>query len=212
MTDPELDALITQMRAEMPADAYERVQPFLLLGTELLNGGHPLQARRVFGEILANVANLPHSDRRDKAQSTAWYSVAIAAGGCGNADEEIAIYDRLVERFGDAQDLQVRAILARALFNKADKLAQSGRLEEAVGGFEEVVTRFIEAPEPEFRAEVAIAICQGGATRGRLGHPQDELRAYNRMLALFGSDPHPVLRRLVAMTLYGKAAAVGRLG
>jgi hypothetical protein len=68
MTDGELEALITEMRAKLPADAYERVQPFLLLGIELLEGGHPLQARLVFGQIITDVANLQPSVRRDQAR------------------------------------------------------------------------------------------------------------------------------------------------
>src|SRR5881296_413871 len=112
MTDGELEALITEMRAKLPVDAYERVEPFLLLGIELLEGGHPLQARVVFGQIIADVANLQPSQRRDQAQSIAWYNIAIAAGGFGNVDEEIGIYTHLVERFGDARDPAIRYTLA----------------------------------------------------------------------------------------------------
>jgi len=212
MTDPELDALIAQMRAEMPADAYARVQPFLLLGAELFDGGHPLQARRMFGEILADVENLPHSERRDQALSVAWYNIACVAGRDGNVDEEIGIYDRLLERFGNAQNPYVRYILAMALVNRAVQLGQSGKLQEAARAHAEVVTRFLDAPEPEIRAQVASALLYGGATHDLLGHPEDELRHYDRLIALCGNDPDPVVRRHVAMALYGKAAAAGRLG
>src|SRR5947207_3032920 len=122
MTDGELEALITEMRAKLPADAYERVQHFLLLGVELLDAGNPRQARFVFGQIIADMTNLPPSERRDQAQSIAWYNIAIAAGGCGNVDEEIGIYTHPVERFGEARDPDVRYTLAMSMYNKAAKL------------------------------------------------------------------------------------------
>ena len=213
MDESELDALIAGMHAEMPSDPFSRVELLLQLGARLLyDDDQPLQARRVFGEILADVRDLPHSEIRDQAQSTAWYNIAIAAGASGKHDEEIAIYDRLVELFGEGRDPPVRHTLAMALFNKGTRLAQDGRLEEAARAYEEVVTRFIDASEPEIRVQVAMALGAGGATRGRLGHLQDELREYDRMIALFGSDPEPAIRRHIAMTLYSKAAAVSRLG
>ncbi|MGA8810673.1 MAG: hypothetical protein WB973_22600, partial [Thermoanaerobaculia bacterium] len=212
MTDPELDALIIQMRAEMSDDAYERVRPFLLLGAELFDGGHRLQARRVFGEILADVENLPHSERRDQAMSMAWYNIACIAGQSGSVDEEIGIYENLVERFGAARDSHVRHILAMALVNRAVRLGQPGNLKEAARAHSEVVTRFLDAPEPEIRAQVAKALLYSAATQGLLENPENELRDYDRLIALFGGDSGPVVRWHVAMALCSKAASVGRLG
>jgi tetratricopeptide (TPR) repeat protein len=212
MTDPELDALIAQMREEMTADAYERVRPFTLLGAELFGGGYRLQARRVFGEILADVENLPHSERRDHALSTAWYNIACIAGECGSVDEEIGIYENLVERFGTARDSHVRHILAMALVNRAVRLGKAGKLEDAVGAHAEVVTRFLDAPEPAIRAQVAKALLYSGVTQCQLGHSEDELRDHNRLITLFGSDPDPAVRWHVAMALCSKAASRGRLG
>jgi len=74
----------------------------------------------------------------------------------GATDDEIARYDEVVARFGDATEPALREQVARAL-NKGGTLEALDRSEEAAGVYDEVVARLGDATEPALREAVAKA-------------------------------------------------------
>jgi hypothetical protein len=75
-----------------------------------------------------------------------------------SSDEELAGYEEVVGRFGEASEPEIRVQVARTLLNKGVTLGQLQRSDEALPVYEEVVARFGEASEPEIPARVAEAL------------------------------------------------------
>jgi hypothetical protein len=74
------------------------------------------------------------------------------------SDEEVAVYDDLVARFGHAPDSQLREQVAIALLNKSITLEEQQHPDEAMVVYDEVVRRLSGASEPRLRALVASAL------------------------------------------------------
>jgi hypothetical protein len=53
---------------------------------------------------------------------------AFALGEQNNIEEELKVYDELIELFRDNQDADVQERVARALFNKVNTLERQGKL------------------------------------------------------------------------------------
>ena len=135
---------------------------------------------------------------REQLVAVALYSQGWALGQLGRADEELAVYARLVERFTTASDSSARLHVAMGMFNKAVRLAQIGRTEDAARAHGELIARFRDAPEEDIQVQVAMALYNGGGTLGLLDRPQEELRHYDELNARFGSSTNMRIRREVA--------------
>jgi tetratricopeptide (TPR) repeat protein len=81
----------------------------------------------------------------------------VAHGKADRPDEEIAAYDEVVRRFGDAQEPALREQVAKALVNKGVAHGKADRPDEAIIAYDEVVRRFGDAQEPALRVLVAKA-------------------------------------------------------
>ena len=86
----------------------------------------------------------------------------ITLGQLNRNEEEIAVYDQVVARFGEAAEPALREQVARALFNKGITLGKHSRSEEALAAYDQVVARFGEAAEPALRDRVARALVNKG--------------------------------------------------
>ena len=66
----------------------------------------------------------------------------ITLGTLNCSEEEVAVYDEVVRRFGTATELVLREQVAKALVNKGITLGTLNRSEEALAVYDEVVRRF----------------------------------------------------------------------
>jgi len=106
------------------------------------------EAAVYFGKIL----DLPRATPEEIAR--ALFHRGAALGELGRLQDELAAYDEVIRRFGDASDPRLREQVAKALFNKSITLGQINRMDEAADVCDDVVSRFGGAPEPEIRALV----------------------------------------------------------
>jgi len=96
----------------------------------------------------------------------------VRLGVLGQPEAEIAAYDQVVERFGEATEPALREQVANALYNKGVTLGQLGQPEAEIAAYDQVVERFGEAIEPSLRAYLVSVL----ETKGRDGdedHPQE---------------------------------------
>jgi hypothetical protein len=68
----------------------------------------------------------------------------MTLGQLGRGEEEIAVYDQVVTRYGEASEAALRERVAGALFNKGVTLGQLGRGEEEIAVYDQLVTRYGE--------------------------------------------------------------------
>ena len=106
----------------------------------------------------------------------------VTLGRLGRAEDEVAAYDLVVDRFGAAPGPAAGEQVAVALVNKGVTLGQLGRSREAVAAYDLVVDRFGAAPEPELRVQVAMALVNKGVRLDRLGRAEDEVAAYDQVV------------------------------
>jgi tetratricopeptide (TPR) repeat protein len=120
------------------------------------------------------------------------------------SEDAIAVYDEVVERFGDAPEAALREQVAQALFNKGNRLGQMNRSEDAIAAYDEVVKRFGDAPEAALREPVAKALVNKGVTLGQMNRSEDAIAEYDEVVKRYGAAPEAALREQVANALNGK--------
>ena len=135
----------------------------------------------------------------------------VRLGRLNQCQEEIAVYDEVVRRFGEAAEPALRKLVARALFNKGVSLGSLNQDKEAIAVYDEVVKRFGEATEPALREQAARALVNKGFSLGRLKQGKEAIAVYDEVVRRFGEATEPVLRERVANALVSKGFRLGRL-
>jgi tetratricopeptide (TPR) repeat protein len=133
-------------------------------------------------------------------------------GELGREEEEVAIYDNLVVRFGDDAAPAIREQVAAAIINKGVALGGVGRSEEAITVYDAVLARFGDDATQAVRESVALALFNKGIRLGELGRSEAEIAVYDDVAARFGDDAGPTVREQVGKALFNKGFRLGELG
>ena len=152
--------------------------------------------------------------KKEGPEGEAWalFSEAFRLGELGQSEDEIAIYDEIVSRFGDAEELELRVTVARALVNKGFRLSELGRTDDESAIYDEIVSRFGDAEDLELRVQVARSLFNKGLRFGGLDRAEDEIAVYDEVVSRFGEAEEPELRVRVARALVNKGFRLGRRG
>ena len=129
----------------------------------------------------------------------------------GRHEEEIAVYEEVVERFVDAEEAGLREQAVKALLNKGVTLGQLERPEEEIAVYEEVVERFVDAEEAGLREPAAKALFSKGVALGQLKRPEDAIAVYEEVVERFVDAEEAGLREQAARALLSKGMALGQL-
>lgn len=135
-----------------------------------------------------------------------------ALGQAGRTDEELAAYDELLQRFGDASEPTLRERVAQALFNRAVVLGQTGRTNEEMATYGELLRRFRDANEPTLREPVARALASLGVDLGVAGRVDEALATLDELIQRFGDAREPVIREQIAAALLNRGVALKQMG
>jgi tetratricopeptide (TPR) repeat protein len=149
--------------------------------------------------------------RARKQVAMALFNKGITLGTINKSEEAIAVYDDLLRRFGDAQELELRRQVAMALVNKGYRLGVLNKSEEAIAVYDDLVGRFGDAQEPALREQVAKALFNKGFRLGVLNKSEEEIAVYDDLVGRFGDAQEPALREQVAMVLVNKGYRLGVL-
>ena len=105
-------------------------------------------------------------------------------GELNRSEEEISIYDEVVERFADSEEVGLRKQVAKAIFNKALTLEQLNHTEEAIAVYDEAVKRFAGAEEAQLRGQAASALSSKGAALALLNKYEEAECAFRKAIEL----------------------------
>ena len=119
--------------------------------------------------------------------------------------------DKLLQRFGESDDPELRVRVAKALFNNGVALGRLDRNEAAVETYDELRRRFGESDDPELRVQVAKALVNKGVALGRLDRNEAAVETCDELLRRFGESDDPELRVQVALALFNKGVALSSL-
>jgi tetratricopeptide (TPR) repeat protein len=152
--------------------------------------------------------NLLGVEGNTERQAWALLSNGFVLGTLGRSQEEIAVYDDLIARFGTATEPALREPVARALVSKGARLYALGRREEEIAVYDDLIARFGIATEPALREPVAKALVSKGYALYALGRREEEIAVYDDLIARFGTATEPALREPVARALVSKGDAL----
>jgi tetratricopeptide (TPR) repeat protein len=115
------------------------------------------------------------------------------------------VYDELIARDGERDELALREQVANALVNKGFRLGVLGRSDEEIEVYDELIARDGERDELALREQVANALVNKGVRLGVLGRSDDAIEVYDELIAHYGDAPEPALRNSVANALGNSA-------
>ncbi len=139
----------------------------------------------------------------------AMMNTAVSLSTLKRVDEEIAAYDRVIERFIKAEEIEVKEQVAGALFAKGLTLEQKDQYEGAIALYDQLVQRYRDAPQAELQKRVAQALIRKGTCLGSLGQTDEELKLYDFVVEQYGSESG--MHAEVALAFFSKAIVLGNL-
>lgn len=142
---------------------------------------------------------------------------ATCLNKAGNHRAELAVYDEVIERFGNNQDplVQVReaqVALAGILFNRAVVLRKMDDHQGAIDAYEVLGRRFGDSPDPEIQYWVAQGLVNLGVTLSRNADDSRAIGIFDQVVDRFGATDEPLIRRQAAAALANRGVVQLRLG
>ena len=135
----------------------------------------------------------------------------VILGSLNQVEEEIGVYEEVIRRFGQIEELELREQVAQALVNKGVALGTLGRTEEVIEICDEAVILFQEAEELELREQVAKALVNKGVALGALGRFVDTIKICDEVVTRFQEVEELELQEQLALALVNKGVALGSL-
>lgn len=100
--------------------------------------------------------------------------------------EEVNLYEKLIERFKESNELDVQEQVAKAFLNKGVVLGTLEQPESAIKVYDELLGRFSEIDESGLQEVVAIALVNKGITLEKIKQSETAIKAYSELTAKFG--------------------------
>lgn len=113
--------------------------------------------------------------------------------------EEVNLYEKLIERFKESDELDVQEQVAKAFLNKGVVLGTLEQPESAIKVYDELLGRFSEIDESGLQEVVAIALVNKGITLEKIKQSETAIKAYSELTAKFGERNEAGLQEPLAI-------------
>ena len=123
----------------------------------------------------------------------------------------IAVYDEILQRFGDSKNLALQEQVAKGLFYKGITLGQLEKPEAEIAAYDVLLQRFGDSQELALQEHVAKALVNKGVRLRELEKPEAEIAAYDELLRRFGNSQDLALQESVARALINKGMTFGKM-
>ena len=210
------DLLFGMMRSEK-----ESAQPMIVTDKMLRQAARKMTAALEKGEFRKIIeivdryfgSQQSDSSRISNAKTALMIFIkAYAHSELGNSEKAVAVYDEVIERFGNHSALNVQSTIVKALMNKGYQQGLLGEAEAEIEIYGEIVERFGDSDATELQEQAAKALFNKAVTRGQLGDVEAELETYGEVVERFGDSDVPEIQKQVAAALVNKGVARGQLG
>ena len=161
----------------------------------------------VHAQSMALPASAEHFTEDEREQVTAARSLfkkGVALSKQNRMEDALAVFDTLVNRFGERETPALLERVAQALFGRGVTLGALNRPEEALAAYEEVQLRFGGSDSPALLATVGKALVNKGVRLDALDRPEEALAAYEEVQRRFGGSDAPAILEAVAKALFNK--------
>ena len=162
---------------------------------------------------LTRMVNLPalSGHREELMAASRLYGSAIALENESRKEQALAIYDEIVNRFGDSDDPAVLDLVAESLVNKGIGLISLCRPREALTTSEILIRRFSTNESLVILDHTARALFLKGDSLNLLDRPEDALVCYDDLIRRFVDSDKPVIFESVAMAFVRKESLLNEL-
>lgn len=123
----------------------------------------------------------------------------------------IAVYDEVVNRFGEASEAGLREQVARVLVSKGYNLGLLGHYDKEIRVYDELLERYGDASEVGIQKQIAQGLINKGVTLGMLNRGEEEVAMYDEVERRYGGSADIGLRERVARALFNKAVTHGMM-
>ncbi len=130
----------------------------------------------------------------------------------GDPDSALSVYDAVVKRFGNDEDVHVQGLVARALVSTGDVCGGLGGLGSGLSAYDEVVQRFGGSKDSWLQGWVARALTSKGRVQAELGDLDSAVSTYEEVIQRFSATGDVELEQYVALPLHNKGEALLDLG
>ncbi len=153
----------------------------------------------------------------DMAQSdietiTVLVNKGAVLGELGRSNDEISIYDEIIDGYSNIKEPDLQVAVAQALFNKGATLKQLGRIEEAIAEYEEFVSFYRHNTELFLRTKVAQALVNKGVLCDQLARSEEAIAIYDEVITQYGVMQESDLHAVVAQALLNKGVILNQSG
>ena len=160
-----------------------------------------------FEKVIEIADRFLSSDRVSLAQVADWLiapiisAKAFAYEGLNEPESELAIYDEVIERFGNAEAPELQRHVAIIMLRKGMTQEQLNRNRAAIATFDEMVERFGNSNVTEIQEWITKALVNKGEALGRLGNAKAAIATYDEVVERFGDNRAPQIEVEVARAL-----------
>ena len=116
-----------------------------------------------------------------------------------SAENQIKVYEKIIDRFKDNTELDIQESVVKALVNKGVALVRLEQPNNAIKIYDEIVEKFGESGELILQEVVAIALVNKGITLERLKQLENAIEAYSELTAKFGERNEAGLQEPLAI-------------
>lgn len=138
----------------------------------------------------------------------AYFSLALRET---SAEKQANMYEKLINRFEEHVESDIREKVAKALVNKGLALEFLDQLDNAIETYNEVVAKFGESNELGLQEAVARALTSKAITLSKLKQLENAIKVCDELIKRFDDSDKPILQEAVAKAFVTKAATLGRL-
>ncbi|MGU3627964.1 tetratricopeptide repeat protein [Comamonas sp. C24C] len=124
----------------------------------------------------------------------------------------IEIYEKLSQRFGNDNSIEIQALVAEAIISKGLRLDQLNRSEEEIETYKNIDIRYSGNSNPILQEKVARALVNMGVSLGHLGRIEESIAVYDEIEKRYANEDSDELREIVARALGNKGVMLDSLG
>jgi tetratricopeptide (TPR) repeat protein len=211
LLDKSLERFL-EATSQPPRDRYDRQLQRIIARTLWRKGlawGHevPRKAVDCLNDVLRRFQD---SDDLTLQHICAYASVArgVNLAVLGRSDEQIAVYDDVIARYGGSKERDMREVVLRALEEKLLAYREQEDFEATLEVCDDLLDRY--GTDSDYYATDATArtLIRKGDVLNKLGKMGPELACYDQVINTWASDESWIMRKHAAEALLAKAVAL----
>ena len=132
------------------------------------------------------------------------FNIAIVLMNLNRTNDELATYDKLIQRFEQSQSKIILELVTKALFNKGVALTKIGKSNDSIDIYNQIIDNFKGIESEIIQEGRAKAYLNKGFTVGELDHKEEEITVYDKLFQEFQNSQNILIQEQIAISLVNK--------